>query len=108
MRDTDHQVPRKGVASGDLPLFQPAPSLPPYEGQRDASAMHARLSRQCQAILSRLEAGSCTNRDLADLCLKYTCRVSELRQAGYVIECYDRDAATGVCWYRLVPKVRRQ
>src|SRR5580698_4926077 len=45
-----------------------------------------RLSRQCVAILERLQRGPATNRELSELSLKYTGRISELRQAGYNIK----------------------
>lgn len=66
------------------------------------TADRARLSRQCAAILARLEAGPATNADLAALSLKYTSRISDLRRAGFDIDCYNRDRATGVAWYRLM------
>ena len=46
-----------------------------------------RLSRQCEAILALLRQQSRTNRELADVALKYTSRLSDLRAAGYVIDC---------------------
>lgn len=61
---------------------------------------HKRLSRQCADILAMLRRGSCTNRELAAVSLKYTSRVSDLRDAGYVIECERLDG--GLTRYRLV------
>ena len=61
-----------------------------------------RLSRQCAAILARLNQGPASNAELATIALKYTGRISDLRQAGFRIEAYDRDRETGECWYRLV------
>jgi len=46
-----------------------------------------RLNKQCQAILSRLREGPATNRELANIALKYTSRVSDLRDAGHTIRC---------------------
>jgi len=66
----------------------------------------ARLDSQTDRILARLEAGPVANTELAAISLKYTSRVSDLRARGLVVECYDRDHATGVCWYRLAP-IRR-
>ena len=68
-------------------------STPPVE--------RVRLNRQCLEILALLEQRVATNLELSKIALKYTGRVSELRQAGYDVECYDRDRASGVCWYRL-------
>jgi len=46
-----------------------------------------RLSRQCALILERLRQGPATNAELAGTSLKYTSRVSDLRRAGYAIDC---------------------
>jgi hypothetical protein len=64
--------------------------------------MRPRLSRQCHAILERLQAGPATNRELAMIALKYTGRISELKQAGYRVECFEHKHATGLTRYRLV------
>ena len=62
-----------------------------------------RLSHQCALILARLEQGSASNRELAAISLKYTSRVSDLREAGYSIDCVrGRD---GLNVYVLVPRV---
>jgi hypothetical protein len=46
-----------------------------------------RLSRQCRLILARLRAGPATNAELAQIALKYTSRISDIRDNGYVIRC---------------------
>ena len=61
----------------------------------------ARLSPQCRRILERLKAGPATNAQLAEIARKYTGRISEIRGAGYSVQCVNRDNATGLCWYRL-------
>jgi len=61
----------------------------------------ARLTKQCQAILARLQQGPATNKELAGISLKYTGRISDLRAAGYGVENYDRNPRTGLSWYRL-------
>ena len=66
-------------------------------------AERKRLSAQCQQILERLQRGPVSNHALANISLKYTGRISDLRKAGYTIECYDQDRASGSSWYRLVP-----
>jgi hypothetical protein len=63
-----------------------------------------RLSRQCQAIAARLQAGPATNTELARLSLKYTSRISDLRAKGWNVVCLERDYATGVSVYALQPK----
>jgi hypothetical protein len=66
-----------------------------------------RLSRQCAAILARLEQGPATNRDLAGLSLKYTSRISDLRKAGYQVAVTDRDHGSGRTVYALIPQTER-
>lgn len=61
-----------------------------------------RLSRQCRAILERLRRGTATNSELSTISLKYTSRISELREAGYNVRVVERDHVTGRVVYRLV------
>jgi hypothetical protein len=61
-----------------------------------------RLSKQCQLILERLQAGDATNMELSGIALKYTSRISDLRAAGYTIEISERDHESGSVTYRLV------
>jgi hypothetical protein len=60
-----------------------------------------RLKGQNAAILDRLRQGPATNRELVGMSLKYTSRVSDLRERGCVIHC-DEDRATGLNTYRLL------
>lgn len=62
---------------------------------------HARLSRQCQAIVTRLKKGDATNSELAQIALKYTSRISDLRAKGWVVNVVAKDHATGLTTYRL-------
>lgn len=82
------------------PLFdRPAEPIKP----RDPSVKPVdapRLSRQCQLILDRLKEGPVTNTELVSFAMKYTGRLSDLRKAGYHIQCRDRGG--GVHEYRLV------
>jgi hypothetical protein len=66
-----------------------------------ADLEHKRLSKQCEAILERLRRGPATNTELAGMALKYTSRISDLRERGHVIEVKSHDRATGVVVYRL-------
>ncbi len=76
------------------PLFNlPPASVVTQEDQ-------VRLSRQCQQILTRLQAGPATNAQLSEISLKYTGRISDLRAAGYTIECKRGEGGLNV--YRLV------
>ncbi len=63
-----------------------------------------RLKAQCDKILEYLTMKAfVTNTELAQIALKYTGRISDLRKRGYVIKCVlNRD--TGVSVYRLVGK----
>ena len=60
-----------------------------------------RFSRQCAAILARLEHGPASNVELAAISIKYTGRISDLRKRGVRILC-DRGEG-GVNWYRIEP-----
>jgi hypothetical protein len=62
-----------------------------------------RLSRQCRDILTLLQRGEQTNRDLAAVSLKYTSRISDLRASGFDIRVSARNHATGEVIYRLIP-----
>jgi hypothetical protein len=110
MKDTDHLPQAPGPRpQAPGPLWDPPP--PPYEAQADASAEQRRLGRQCLAILARLEAAGeagVTNAELAEISIKYTGRISDLRAAGHQIECYDQDRQTGLSKYRLVGGPNKQ
>lgn len=60
-----------------------------------------RLSGQCSLILGMLMTGRKTNRDLSHHSLKYTGRISELRDKGHDIRLVARNRETGLCWYAL-------
>jgi len=81
--------------------LNPAPDPSPAIPVRVPPPAQARLSAQCARILERLRLGPATNGELARACLNSRARVSDLRAAGYDIECYDRDHVTGLSWYRL-------
>lgn len=81
--------------------FEKSGGVIPFEAPLPSKPERVRLSRQCQAILERLRLGNVTNDELAKIARKYTNRVSELRQAGYAIECYEHDYETGLTRYRL-------
>jgi hypothetical protein len=61
-----------------------------------------RLSGQSLRILERLQSGPATNRELAEISLKYTGRISDLRKAGYDVRVVEQDRATGRTLYALV------
>ena len=70
---------------------------------RDSHVTHpAEIRRAMSAgvrILARLEQGPATARELADITLKYTQRLSDLRKAGYDVQCSE--AAGGLSTYYL-------
>jgi hypothetical protein len=67
----------------------------------DINPEKKRLVGQCAAIMERLKRGPATNRELAAISLKYTSRVSDLRNSGFKIEVSRRDHATGLTEYTL-------
>lgn len=50
-----------------------------------------RLSKQCREILEKLKHGPATNRELSQISLKYTGRISDLRAPGFRIEIVERN-----------------
>lgn len=61
---------------------------PATSHQASEDVVHSgRLSRQCEAILERLQRGPATSAELAELALKYSGRISDLRRAGHKIQC---------------------
>lgn len=70
----------------------PAPPRDPHVSADD----RPRLTGQNAAILERLRRGPATNRDLAEISLKYTSRVSDLRAAGYRIACERRPGGLSI------------
>ena len=62
----------------------------------------ARVRGQCLRILERLERGPTTNSEMIEVMhvYKYTSRISDLRELGYIIECTPLH--DGVHEYRLV------
>lgn len=78
------------------------PALPPIPVNVSVHLAEApRLSRQCRLILERLRSGAATNTELAQIALKYTSRLSDLRAAGYTVTIVQRDYASGSVVYRL-------
>lgn len=59
-----------------------------------------RVATQNARILAMLRARDrVSNAELADISLKYTSRISDLRKAGYCIRCVRGQG--GVAWYTL-------
>ena len=81
-------------------LFDPRTPIPPPRDPHAHPADVSRLTGQNAAILARLRCGPATNVELAGIALKYTSRVSDLRKAGYRVEC-ERGVG-GVTVYQLM------
>jgi hypothetical protein len=79
--------------------FEPTDRTVPGEAR-------GRLSRQCELILERLRRGPALNAELAEISLKYTSRISDLRKAGYCVLCQPVDVAAGTFRYELVGGAR--
>lgn len=78
------------------------PAKPPLK-PRDPSVTNGdkpRLVGQNAKILAMLQEGPKTNRQLAEISLKYTSRISDLRAAGYTIANERLDE--GLTLYKLV------
>jgi hypothetical protein len=60
-----------------------------------------RLSSYRQQILARLQRGPATNRELNEICLRYSARIKELRDAGHGIRIIHREQCTGKVVYAL-------
>jgi len=90
--------------SDQLDLFErfrePLATPPPRE-PRVPEADRPRLSGQCQRILELLRRGPCTNVELAEVSLKYSGRISDLRKRGYRIE--PTNLGGGLWRYELLP-----
>lgn len=63
-----------------------------------------RWSQQCERIYQRLQRGPATNQELAQLALKYTSRISDLRKGGVCVECIEHDHVTGRTVYALTDR----
>ena len=60
-----------------------------------------RVANQREMILSLLRQGSVTNFELADICLRYSARIHELRKQGHNIETVMENKKSGLVVYRL-------
>lgn len=88
------------------PVVLPVLPVDPTVSREEAP----RLSKQCAAILQRLEQGPATNVQLAAIALKYTSRLSDIRAwltasgDSRQVECYHQNKKTGESWYQLVTR----
>ena len=86
----------------DAPPAKATAPKPPAPPAVDPIAVEGkRLSRQCQAILERLQAGRASNDELSRIARKYTGRISDLRAAGHKVKLVERNHETGLTWYEL-------
>lgn len=84
------------VTLRDILDAAPAPSDPNV-----TDPARPRLTGQNAAIVERLRQGPATNRELAQIALKYTSRLSDIRDAGYSVNIVANDHATGLVTYQL-------
>ena len=71
-----------------LPVPDPCPLCdPPPTDTNVIDEDRPRLRGQNARILARLKEGPATVDELADIARKYTSRISDLRAAGYSIDC---------------------
>lgn len=68
---------------------------------------HARLSRQCALILAAFQSApdhTLTNAQLAEIAIRYSARLFDIRKAGIAIfEKVKVDHASGLVTYKIVP-----
>ena len=64
-----------------------------------APCARRRFSGQCARMIQLLLSRPVSNKELAGISLKYTSRISDLREYGYLIVCTEDPAKNGVCWY---------
>lgn len=84
-----------------LSLFDAPPRPIPAADPSVPKEARKRLSAQCRTILQRLRTGPATNRELSCMALRYTNRIQEIREAGYVVVLVDHNHKTGLTHYRL-------
>lgn len=72
-----------------LDLLSAKPSLPVSDPSAPA-AERPRLTRQAREVLARLQAGPATRRQLGEIALNVTARVSDLRRCGYAVDVIER------------------
>ena len=85
-----------------MPLFDaPKPIIPcdPSVSKEDVP----RLTGQNKEILNALKEGPKSNRELAQIALKYTSRNSDLRDAGCVIEASKKNRGLVIYTLKHVP-----
>jgi len=81
-------------------LTKPTVSVLETKDPHVATGNAPRLTGQNRAILARLRCGSATNKELSRIALKYTSRISDLREHGYTIAC--RRGEGGIHTYILI------
>lgn len=91
------------MAEQQLSLFDAPRKIAPRDTHVEKEE-RPRLSKQNQAIPERLQRGPATNFELAQIAMKYTGRISDLRAAGYNVVVVDRDRATGSTMYQLIER----
>jgi len=83
----------------DIPIARKTDPATSHEAA--AKVNKIRRGTQVHKILERLRRGPATNVELAELAIKYSGRVSDLRALGYNIQCVNQNEH-GVTTYVLV------
>ena len=90
-------------ARRQLSLFDPPAtpaSPPPPRDPHVAAADTKRLTGQNATILHLLQMGPVTNVELNRVSMKHTSRISDLRAAGYRIECERGKGGLNTYWLK--------
>ncbi len=77
-------------------------AIPPRDPRVTDRREAQRLSTQCVKMIRLLQSRArVPNRELARMALKYTSRISDLRDAGYLVVCTPDPVEDGLTWYSL-------
>ena len=87
-----------------LDLLNPPVPAPVRCDPRVPADAKPRPCRQARMILARLQQGTVTNRELSEIALKYTNRISEIRKSGHNVVCVTEHATGHSEYYLGAPK----
>lgn len=76
-------------------------TAPPVADTRAPEADRPRLTKQCLAILERLQHGPASRSELTAIALNATARISDLRRCGFNVQMVERHES-GLTIYALV------
>lgn len=70
----------------------------PHDSHVTAAGEVRRLAGQNAKILARLEDGPATRRELAEIAVNVTARISDLRHAGHEVRCLEKPNGASSYW----------